>query len=158
MGVYARNKNGFDLAIALLTWSKSVTYFSDGRQSLKPGQVEILREHGIDLVRTRVKLLKGAGGKLKSLLLANDEKKDLDALFFVNGYTQQSDLVRELGCILSSKNVVITNRNQQTNIPGVYVAGDASRDMHFVVVAAAEGAKAAVTINKELLKEERLNR
>ena len=49
--------------------------------------------------------------------------------------------------------MVVTNRQQQTNIPGLYVAGDASRDMHFVVVAAAEGAKAAVTINKELQKE-----
>jgi thioredoxin reductase len=54
---------------------------------------------------------------------------------------------------MSKKGVVKANKNQQTNIPGLYVAGDAARDMHFVVVAAAEGAKAAVTINKELQKE-----
>ena len=54
---------------------------------------------------------------------------------------------------LIAKKVAVTNKLQQTNIPGVYVAGDASKDMHFVVVAAAEGAKAAVTINKELQKE-----
>ncbi len=47
----------------------------------------------------------------------------------------------------------MTNRYQQTNIEGLYVAGDASKDMHFVVVAAAEGAKAGVIINKELQKE-----
>jgi thioredoxin reductase len=33
------------------------------------------------------------------------------------------------------------------------VAGDADKDMHLVVVAAAEGAKAGVVINKELQKE-----
>jgi hypothetical protein len=33
------------------------------------------------------------------------------------------------------------------------VAGDADKDMQFVVVAGAEGAKAAVIINKELQKE-----
>ena len=76
-------------------------------------------------------------------------------MFFANGYTQQSDLVAQLGCTISKKKVVLTNRMQQTNIPGVYVAGDASRDMHFVVVAAAEGAKAGVTINKELQKEKK---
>jgi thioredoxin reductase len=54
---------------------------------------------------------------------------------------------------MSKKGVILTNRVQQTNIEGLYVAGDASKDMHFVVVAAAEGAKAAVTINKELQKE-----
>jgi thioredoxin reductase len=32
----------------------------------------------------------------------------------------------------------------------VFVAGDASRDAQFVVVAAAEGIKAAVAINKAL--------
>jgi thioredoxin reductase len=53
---------------------------------------------------------------------------------------------------MTKKGVVATNRYQQTNIDGLYVAGDASKDMHFVVVAAAEGAKAGVIINKELQK------
>jgi hypothetical protein len=35
----------------------------------------------------------------------------------------------------------------------LFVAGDADKDMHLVVVAAAEGAKAGVIINKELQKE-----
>jgi thioredoxin reductase len=35
-------------------------------------------------------------------------------------------------------------------VPGLYVAGDASHDVQFVIVAAAEGAKAAVAINKAL--------
>jgi len=55
---------------------------------------------------------------------------------------------------MNKKGVAITNRLQQANIPGLYVAGDVAKDMHFVVVAAAEGAKAGVSINKELQKEE----
>jgi hypothetical protein len=35
------------------------------------------------------------------------------------------------------------------------VAGDASRDVQFVIVAAAEGAKAGVAINMELRQEDR---
>ncbi len=49
--------------------------------------------------------------------------------------------------------MIVTNRFQQTDTPGMYVAGDADKDMHFVVVAAAEGAKAGVLINKELQNE-----
>ena len=41
-----------------------------------------------------------------------------------------------------------------TNVPRLFVAGDASRDAQFVVVAAAEGVKAAVAINKALQSEE----
>jgi thioredoxin reductase len=42
----------------------------------------------------------------------------------------------------------------ETNVPGVFVAGDASRDAQFVVVAAAEGVKAALAINQALQREE----
>jgi thioredoxin reductase len=52
--------------------------------------------------------------------------------------------------VFTSKHVVCTDRFGGTNIPGLYVAGDASRDVQFVIVAAAEGAKAAVAINTAL--------
>ena len=154
IGIYARNKNGFDLALSLLTWSKRVTYFTDGRNSLKPGQHELLQQHGIGIYKDPILELSGNEGKLKKIHFKNGNSIALDALFFVSGYTQHSELCVDLGCTMSSKNVAITNKAQQTNIPGVYIAGDASYDMHFVVVAAAEGAKAAVTINKELQREE----
>jgi hypothetical protein len=39
-------------------------------------------------------------------------------------------------------------------VPGLYVAGDASKEAQFVIVAAAEGAEAGMAINKSLLKED----
>ena len=41
-----------------------------------------------------------------------------------------------------------------THLPGLFVAGDASRAVQWVVVAAAEGAEAAFAINTDLLKED----
>ena len=38
-------------------------------------------------------------------------------------------------------------------MPGVYVAGEVSRDVLLISVAMAEGAKAAVAINRALLSE-----
>jgi len=46
--------------------------------------------------------------------------------------------------------MVRANRQQSTGVPGVYVAGDADRDVQLVVVAAAEGVKAAVAIHADL--------
>lgn len=158
LGIYARNKNGFELALSLTTWSKSVTYFTDGKKLMKPGEATMLRKYGIPIITEQIRKLEGGGGKLKSILMKNGQQYPCEALFFVNGYSMQSHLVESLGCILTKKKVVITNRLQQTNVPGVYVAGDASKDMHFVVVAAAEGAKAGVTINKELQKEEKIRK
>ena len=40
----------------------------------------------------------------------------------------------------------------ETSIPGVFVAGDVSRDVQLAIIAAAEGARAALPINRKLLE------
>lgn len=154
LGVYARNKNGYELALALKCWSSNVTLYTDGRNRLKPTEVETLTANGIAIVSYPFSHLEAKGDSLRLIHFRNGDKRRCDAMFFVNGFEQQCNLAETFGCEMSKKGVVITNRHQQTNIDGLYVAGDAAKDMHFVVVAAAEGAKAAVIINKELIKEE----
>jgi thioredoxin reductase len=153
VGIYARNKEGWELALALKGWTEEVTLYTDGKNKVKPEQKEYLDASGIPVVSLPIAKFEGEGGQLQKIVFKNGDKADCDALFFVNGYQQQCDIAETFGCTVSKKGVIVTNRLQQTNIEGLYVAGDASRDMHFVVVAAAEGAKAGVTINKELLKE-----
>lgn len=153
LGVYARNKNGFELAISLKGWSNKVTYYADGKNKLKPIEVETLALNDIPIISYPIERLEAEDDRLKSVLFKNGDSRKCDAMFFVNGYQQQCDLVETFGCNMTKKGVVLTNRYQQTNIEGLYVAGDAAKDMHFVVVAAAEGAKAGVIINKELQKE-----
>ena len=46
-------------------------------------------------------------------------------------------------CGIDSKGALRRDRRQRTTVPGVYVAGDSDRDPQMVIVAAAEGAKAA---------------
>ena len=153
LGVYAKNKNGVELAMALKGWSPYVTLYTDGMNKVKPEQEQQLKALDIDIVRWPLSRLKGTDGQLSEIEFKNGQTKECDVLFFVNGYTQHCNLAETFDCEVSSKGVVITNRFQQTNTPGLYVAGDADKDMHLVVVAASEGAKAGVTINKELQKE-----
>lgn len=153
IGVYASEKDGSELALALKGWTDQVTLYTEGKKKLKPAQKQQLDACGVEVVTLPIQKLQGKKGQVEKIIFTNGESADCDALFFVNGYDQQCNLAEAFGCEVSRKGVVITNRQQQTNIPGLYVAGDAARDMHFVVVAAAEGAKAGVTINKELQKE-----
>lgn len=153
LGVYARNKNGFELALALKGWSPNVTYFADGRNKLKPAEVETLALNDIPIISYPIERLDHKNDQLTAVVFKNGERRSCDALFFVNGFEQQCNLAETFGCNMTKKGVVLTNRYQQTNIEGLYVAGDAAKDMHFVVVAAAEGAKAGVLINKELQKD-----
>ena len=154
IGVYAKNKNGFELALSLLTWSSKVALYMDGKAYLKPLEKETLERKRIRVVSEKILKLEGKKGQLENIILFNNKKQKCDAMFFSNGYHQQCDIAQILGCEMNKKGVVLTNRLQQANIRGLYVAGDVAKDMHFVVVAAAEGAKAGVSINKELQKEE----
>lgn len=153
IGVYARNKEGAELALALKGWTRHVTLYTDGKNKVKPVQEEELAAMGIPIDRRRFARVEGSGGQLEKIVFVNGEEAPCDAIFFVNGYRQQCNLVETFDCELSRKGVVVTNRFQQTNTPGLFVAGDADKDVQFVVVAAAEGAKAGVIINKELQKE-----
>jgi thioredoxin reductase len=137
----------------LKTWSPQVTLYTDGKNKVKPFQKEQLDANDIAVVRWPIDRLVGTDGQLEKVLFKNGEEQACDAMFFVNGYTQHCDLAEAFNCDMGKKGVVVTNRLQQTSIPGLYVAGDAAKDMHLVVVAASEGAKAGVIINKELQKE-----
>jgi thioredoxin reductase len=153
IGVYARNKEGWELALALKGWSRHVTLYTDGRKNVKPFQQEQLDANKILVDLRPIARIEGNEGKLEKIVFKNGEEQPCEAIFFVNGFTQQCNLAETFGCEMTQKGVAKANTHQQTNVSGLYVAGDVARDMHFVVVAAAEGAKAGVTINKELQKE-----
>lgn len=59
----------------------------------------------------------------------------------------------ELGCQVSNKEGALANDKCATNIPGLFIAGDVTRDVQQVIVVAAEGVQAAFEINTELRDE-----
>jgi thioredoxin reductase len=87
-------------------------------------------------------------------MFTNGESLPRRALFFDSGQHQRSHLAAQLGARFNEKGTVDTGTCEATNVPGLYVAGDASKEAQFVVIAVAEGAQAAMAINKALLKED----
>ena len=93
-------------------------------------------------------------GTFEHVVFESGEHLPRRALFFTTGQTQQSDLSLRLGCDISEKGTVRTGKYETTHLSGLYVAGDASRAVQWVVVAAAEGAEAAFAINTDLITED----
>lgn len=154
IGLYSRTANGFGMAIALRQLSAGITLFTDGRGYLTPVQQETLDARGIHVVRTRLKELHCSDDRLTCVVLQSGEQIPCDAVFVNHGHTVNNELLSQLGARTTSKGAAITNRKQACSIAGLYVAGDAAIDMHFVIVAAAEGAKAAVAIHDDLIQAE----
>jgi thioredoxin reductase len=113
-----------------------------------------LERNGIPVRTEPIASLRHEDGELAAVQLASGESLPRDALFFATGQHPQSPLAIALGCTLTRRGVVKTGTLSTTNVERVYVAGDASRDAQFAVVAAAEGVKAAVAINRALQAEE----
>ncbi|MCU1275091.1 MAG: pyridine nucleotide-disulfide oxidoreductase, partial [Bryobacterales bacterium] len=94
--------------------------------------------------------LEGRDGVLERIVFHGGEALPRRGMFFSTGQDEACDLATKLGCKFASQGTVRTNLLQETNVPGLYVAGDASRDVQLAIVAAAEGAKAGFAINTAL--------
>jgi thioredoxin reductase len=155
IAVYGKGNDGVGQAIAMKNWSSNITLYTDGAKGLRAEDIELLERNEVAYNTEKVVKLEGEKGQLKNIVTNGGKRHAHDAMFFSTGTEQQSDLGRQLGCEFTSDGVIKTRRLQQSNIPGLYVAGDAARDVQMVIVAAAEGAKAGVAINKELQEEDR---
>ena len=68
---------------------------------------------------------------------------------------QSSDFGKQLGCKSNSLGGIAIDSFGRTNIPGVYAAGDASViSPAQIIIAAAEGVRAAAGVNMDLTQKE----
>ena len=154
IAIYGRGESGSGLAVEMTLWSRDLALCTDGPSELSKKDLERLAQHQIPVREERIARLEGLDGVLENIVFDDGSKLKRRAIFFSTGWQQRSDLAATLGCRFSNEGCVETGEYEATNVRGLYVAGDASRMVQFVIVAAAEGAQAAVAINKELLKED----
>lgn len=150
LAVLGNSAPAVGLALSLKTWSDRIIVCSNGRARLARHHRRQLAEKDIAVHEARIARLEHDAGQLRGIALADGTTVSCDAAFFATGQSPQSDFPRHLGCALTTRGTVKTDHLGHTRVPGFYVVGDASRDVQFVIVAAAEGAKAGVAINKAL--------
>jgi thioredoxin reductase len=153
IAIYGRGARGFGLSLELTGWSRDLVLCTDGPCELSDDERARLDRNGISIREDRLVRLE-TGEQLERMVFASGDPLPRRALFFTTGQTQQSFLAHGLGCAINEKGTVRTGKYETTHLPGLYVAGDASRAVQWVVVAAAEGAEAAFAINTDLLKED----
>ena len=154
LAIYGRGERGAGLSLELTGWSRDLVIVTDGPSEIEPAELARLRTHGIAVDERRVARLEGREGRLERIVFREGPPLPRHAMFFTTGQSQHSALTVQLGCRFNDKGTVRTGPYETTHLPGLYVAGDASRAVQWVVVAAAEGAEAAYAISQALLKED----
>src|SRR5918992_3060418 len=154
LAVYGCGEEASALALGLTVWTDDVVLCTDGPSRLSEKELEQLHAQDIEVREDRILRLEGSVGQLDRIVFDNGESLARRAFFVCSGQHQRSALARKLGARFTGKGAVDTGSCEATEVPGLYVAGDSSKEAQFAIVAAAEGAEAGMAINKALLKED----
>jgi thioredoxin reductase len=156
VAAYGKGDKGAELGLVMKHWMSDVVVCSDGTE-ISPQTMRRLEQHGIPLRSEPIQILQGTNGELSKIAFSSGPDLPRAGLFFSTGCHQASNLSKSLGCKRDEKGGVVTDPvTGETGVPGVYVAGDVSRDVLLVAVAIAEGAEAGVAINKAFLRRDGL--
>lgn len=154
IAVYGKNCKGFGLVQEMTAWSRDLLLLTDGPCDFDAGQIAYLNNMRIEVKQEHVTHLHGSDGKLESVEFEDGTRIKRDALFFCTSQELQSpELPGRMGCSVTEQGCVWVGDFEMTCVDGIYCCGDASRNAQMVIVAAAEGAVAAVAINKALTLE-----
>jgi thioredoxin reductase len=155
--IIGNGNNGGIISYAkeFLGWTDNIMVFIQDNHHLDQTEIAEAKRLSIDIVENdplvqvrddrrgvshRINLLSESGKLYKS-----------DVIFYHMGYNVQSQLAEQLGCQLDEGFIKINNK-QQTTVANVYAVGDVDTDRHYVVLAVASGALAAISIYEDILK------
>jgi thioredoxin reductase len=159
LAVLGADERALRLAVHLTRWSGDVVWCSNGPlpAPLADAARAPLAARGVRLRQEPIVRLEGEDGRLARVMLATGESVERRAAFVHPPTRQRSQLPEQLGCVLLEDGSVSVGELGQTSVPGVFAAGDMARRPTMpvpgaqVVIAAAEGAIAAVAIDQDLV-------
>lgn len=128
-------------ALELTQYTSGVTICSQGKSlTMSEDFLQRLADSGIAVLEDRVLSLAGDKG-LEQAILASGQTLDVQGLFVAMGQASSSDFAYALG-VLRNGQFIDTDREQRTNVPGVFAAGDCVGRFLQISVAVGEGALA----------------
>lgn len=157
VAVLAYDKNAAGFTEHLLTWTRHITLLTDQHELSNDNRDKLT---ALD-VPVRTDAVAGLEGdtstkQLQRVVFAEGEPLECDALFFNLGTELATNFHETLACRLDPEcGLLWVDDTQQTSVEGVYAAGDLTPNSQLAVVAAAEGAMAAIHIHRSLNKDQR---
>lgn len=153
LGVMINGDHAREYAGIIRHWSKNITLFTNGPATFDDTQRTKLQNLGVPLIETTLVSLDHQNGMLTAVQLQDGSRVNLSALFAPVYTRQHADLAQQLGCDLTPAGLIAVSAFGETNVPGVFAAGDNSSPMRQLVAASAAGSTAGSFLNRELVNE-----
>jgi len=146
---------GFHFIQTIYNWSKDLILCTNGKAFQNSAQKDLLQKKGIKIIENKIKKFVGKSGQMEKIVFENGESVLRKGGFVMPQLVQSSDFGKQLGCKSNSLGGIAIDSFGRTNIPGVYAAGDASViSPAQIIIAAAEGVRAAAGVNMDLTQKE----
>ena len=153
--IISSGDKSINYAKEFLGWTQDITLFMSDSYRITHKELDEAKKLKIKLVENDipVKITVNKKGSLTGIMCKSGKSCPGDVIFYYIGYKVRNQIARQLGCEVDDQGFVKVNSMQQTTIPNVYAVGDIATDRHYVVLAAASGALAAISIYEALLKD-----
>lgn len=146
---------GFHFIQTIYNWSKDLIVCTNGKPILNPEQKHLIHNKGIRIIESKIKNFEGKNGQMEKIHFENGDSAIRKGGFVLPQPIQASDFAKKLGCEYNSSGGISVDFYGRTNVPGVHAAGDASVFAPAqLIIAAADGLKAAAGVNRDLIQKE----
>lgn len=144
------------MAIGLSRYTADLKVLLTGDTALSSERAEQLRDQKIQVCEGEIKELVGRGRELQGLTLANGERLEAEAFFVSSPAVGRTELAEQLGVEMAATGNHAQPKSQRgdTNVEGVWIAGDLRPMTQQVAVAMGTGNIAAVMIDQYLRRKE----
>jgi len=154
--LYGSDEEVLEDALVLKQMGCIVNIISDKPNSEFPPKVNEVKENGID-VHDKMKIIEITSdqqGIIDKIICKNVDSEELqefelDCLFILS-HMPSNTMFKKAGVELDERGNIKVNADQETNVKGVYAAGDVTGGLFQVAFAVAEGAKAGINVSKYL--------
>lgn len=142
-------------ALFLSTFSSDITIVTLGRPPAFPSELHrSLMRAAVSIETGTVEAIEPSDGHAAAgLRFADGRWRRFDSLYSALGVRPRNALLAKLGASLASDGRALTDAHLETDIPGLFVAGDIVVGLNQVAVAMGHGATAATAVHNKLRTE-----
>ena len=151
LAVYGDPSRASSHAVWLRTYSDDVTFLvPNGCAPISQGAQRALAAARVALIEEPVAEIFVSDAGRASARTASGKVHEFDVIYPSLGMRARSELAARLGAKLSESGEIVTDKHQQTGVPGLYAAGDVVDALNQISVAMGQAAIAATAIHNEL--------
>ena len=154
VAVLGGRPHSLDEAHFLRTYVEDLTFVAEaGGEPPSASDIARARRAGIKVEETACTGLRTTGEKIE-VALSVGPPRQFDIVYPCLGVAPRSELARSLGARVSEKGELLTDKHQQTNVPGLFAAGDVLRGLDQVASACGQAAIAATAMHNMLREQD----